>query len=111
MLILKAYEEQREVLITLQNGKVYMGKVTDTYFRINDEIRSIMINPISSGYRKTDTHKLVLTTYYGKIYKEILDNPDNFNVKISDFSVAIRYENIVTVSPFDPKTYAIFQES
>jgi len=109
--ILNVFEQEKNLLVTLNNGKVYIGKVTDTYFRIDDEIRSVLINPLSSGFRDPSNHKIVLNTYYGTIYKQILENPENFETKISDFSVAIRYENIVTVSPFDPKVYAMFRET
>ena len=85
--------------------------MTDTYFRINDEIRSVLINPLSSGFRDPSNHKIELNTYYGTIYEQILENPKGLGTKISDFSVAIRYDNIVTVSPFDPKVYAMFRET
>lgn len=111
MTILKVFEQEKNLLVTLNNGKVYIGKVTDTYFRINDEIRSVLINPLSSGFRDSSNHKIVLNTYYGTIYKHILENPQDFETKISDFSVAIRYDSIVTVSPFDPKVYAMFRET
>jgi DNA-binding cell septation regulator SpoVG len=108
--ILKVYEEEKYLLVSLNNGKVYVGKVTDTYFRINDEIRSVLINPLSSGFRDNKDFKVKLNTYYGKIYEQIIENPGQFDVKISDFSVAIRYDNIITVSPFDPQIYAKFRE-
>lgn len=110
MTLLQSFERESEVLVTLDNRKVYVGKVTDTYFRINDEIRSIMINPLSSGYRNPDDFTIHFTTYYGMIYKQIIDNPEDFDVKVSDFSVAIRYDKIVSVSPFDPKTYMKFRK-
>ncbi|MEX1013804.1 MAG: hypothetical protein WDZ80_01425 [Candidatus Paceibacterota bacterium] len=110
MTLLQSFEKNSDVLVTLDNRKIYVGKVTDTYFRINDEIRSIMINPLSSGYRDADNFTIHFTTYYGMIYKQIIENPDDFDVKVSDFSVAIRYDKIVSVSPFDPKTYIKFRE-
>lgn len=111
MTILKVFEQEKNLLVTLNNGKVYIGKVTDTYFRINDEIRFVLINPLSSGFRDPSNHKIVLNTYYGTIYKQIIENPEDLEAKISDFSVAIKYDNIVTVSPFDPKVYAVFRET
>lgn len=110
MTLLESYERNSDVLVTLDSGKVYVGKVTDTYFRINDEIRSVMLNPLTSGYRKKDDFTIHFTTYYGKIYKQIIDNPDDFDVKVSDFSIAIRYDKIVSVSSFDPKTYIQFSK-
>lgn len=110
MTLLQSFEKNSDVLITLDNRKVYVGKVTDTYFRVNDEIRSIMLNPLSSGYRDPDNFKIIFTTYYGEIYKQIIENPEDFTVKVSDFSVAIRYDKVVSVSPFDPKTYTKFRE-
>jgi hypothetical protein len=108
--ILNAYLNEKYLLVTLDNGKVYAGKVTDTYFRVNDEIRSILIAPFFSGYRNPDDLTLKLTTFYGHIYNQIIKHPEQFDVKISDFSVAIRYDHIISVSPFDPKTYARFME-
>lgn len=77
---------------------------------MNDEIRSILLAPFFSGYRKPDDLTLKLTTFYGHIYEQIVQKPEEFDVKISDFSVAIRYDHIISVSPFDPKTYARFRE-
>ncbi|MCG2587040.1 hypothetical protein [Rhodohalobacter sulfatireducens] len=108
--ILNAYLDEKYILITLDNGKVYAGRVTDTYFRVNDEIRSILLTPFFSGYRKPDELTLQLTTFYGHIYRQIIRYPEEFDVKISDFSVAIRYDHIISVSPFDPATYARFRE-
>jgi hypothetical protein len=108
--ILNAYLNKKYILVSLDNGKVYVGKVTDTYFRVNDEIRSILLSPFFSGYRKPDDLTLQLTTYYGHIYRQIIRQPEKFDVKISDFSVAIRYDHIISVSPFDPNTYARFRE-
>jgi len=110
MTLLQSYEKNSDVLITLDNRKVYVGKVTDTYFRINDEIRSVMLNPLTSGYRDSNNFEIHFTTYYGIIYKQIIENPENYSVRVSDFSVAIRYDKIVSVSPFDPKTYTKFKE-
>lgn len=110
MTLLQSFEKNSDVLVTLESRKVYLGKVTDTYFRVNDEIRSVMLNPLSSGYRDPKNFNIEFMTYYGMIYKQIIENPDDFDVKISDFSVAIRYDKIVSVSPFDPKTYIKFRE-
>jgi|GEM_PF-1396653 len=110
MTLLQSFEKNSNVLITLDSRKVYVGKVTDTYFRVNDEIRSVMLNPLTSGYRDPNNFKIDFTTYYGMIYKQIIESPDDFEVKISDFSVAIRYDKIVSVSPFDPKTYTKFRK-
>ena len=44
------------------------------------------------------------------IYRQIIENPEEFDINISDFSVAIRYDHIISVSPFDPKTYTKFRE-
>lgn len=82
MTILKVFEDEKNLLITLNNGKVYVGKVTDTYFRVNDEIRSVMISPLSSGFRDSSNHKIQLNTYYGTIYKQIIENPEEFDTKI-----------------------------
>lgn len=110
MTLLQSFERNSDVLVTLDSRKVYVGKVTDTFFRVNDEVRSVMLNPLTSGYRDPNNFEIEFTTYYGMIYKQIIENPADFEVKISDFSVAIRYDKIVSVSPFDPKTYTKFRE-
>ena len=108
--VLNAFDSEKFLQATLNTRKVYIGRVTDTYFRVNDEIRSIQLSPIVSGYRDEKTQKIILTTYYGQIYEQILENPESFDVKISDFLVSIRYNQIVSVSPFDPETYSRFQK-
>lgn len=109
--IQKAFDNEKFLQVTLSTRKIYIGNVTDTYFRVNDEIRSIELNPIASGYRDDTTQQIILTTYYGQIYEQIIENPESFNVNISDFSVTIRYDHIISVSPFDPETYSRFQDA
>lgn len=72
--IQQAFDEDKFLQVTLDTRKVYIGKVTDTYFRVNDKIRSIQLNPIAGGYRDGKSRKMILTTYYGQIYERSSNN-------------------------------------
>lgn len=47
--MLNAFEDEKNIQVSLNTGKVYIGKVTYTSFSLYDEVRSIQIEP--SGKR------------------------------------------------------------
>jgi len=48
--IQEAFDNEKFIQVTLSTQKVYIGNMTDTFYRVNDEIRSIQLNPIASAY-------------------------------------------------------------
>jgi len=84
-------------MITLKNGKVYIGRVTISL--TPEEDKDFLLLPIKSGYRQGEKQRLVLTTHYDEAYTEIQANePDNYIEVISDFGVVIPISEVLTAS-------------
>lgn len=111
VLILNAATNKSTVQVILRNRKVYAGKIIDTFSRVNDEIISLNILPIASGYREEKKLKVNYTTYYGKIYAQVREErlQRNGTLKISDFAIALKYSDVVSISLWDHKWYNKFQ--
>ena len=109
--LLDALQQGYYVLITLQTNKIYIALITNNPFSIKDELKSIMILPFVSGYREEVTKKLVFTTIYSDAYQKIVEKPDDFQLTVNDFQIAIPFSQIVSVSRFEPEIYQkVFEE-
>jgi hypothetical protein len=102
-LLLKALKEEKNIMVSLGNGKVYIGRVTISL--TPEDGRSFEILPIKSGYREGDKQRLELTTHYDEAYKRILkEEKDGFEV-ISDFRVTIPVKDVVSATIFRGDIY------
>lgn len=93
-LFYQSYVEQRRIIVTLENNKVYIGVVA-TLGEPNEEEgadQEIAIIPLLSGYRDKDTHILKLTTNYK-------------NVAGKDVSLIIRQDKIISACWYDESIY------
>jgi hypothetical protein len=96
----RSIEQQKLVMLTLTNNKVYIGRVAATF--IPDD-KVIYLFPTRSGYRDTQKQTLELTTPYGDAYKQIaIDLPDNYREILADFRIAIPVEFVVSASIYLP---------
>jgi hypothetical protein len=103
-LLLKALKEKKYVMVSLTNGKVYIGRVTTSLAPEDD--RSFALLPIKSGYREGEKQRLELTTHYDHAYQEMFEGePDPFEV-IADFGVVIPVKEVVSATLFRPDIYA-----
>jgi len=83
-------------MLTLSNGKVYIGWSIDPpdLSPNNDYIR---ILPSVSGYREQGTHAVNFTTHYMEVYDQIAEDMlDSFDAH--DFVVVIRADEILHAS-------------
>ncbi|MFB6306439.1 MAG: hypothetical protein ABEH43_05540, partial [Flavobacteriales bacterium] len=93
------YEEQ--VMITLENNKVYIGYVLE--LPIPSVSNYIRLMPLLSGYRDQKDKKLHLTTKYIEAYKEY----ESFKSNYEDDEPSLRtdliipYHRIMNASYFD----------
>ncbi|MBD1913613.1 MULTISPECIES: hypothetical protein [unclassified Leptolyngbya] len=108
VLLAKAFIETKQVSITLRSGKVYIGFVT----KLNDsqdQEEFILIWPQFSGYRKVETKQLEITTEYTSVYKQIEENPEQFEgISIDDFQVVLPTSEIESVSIYDKRVFDSF---
>ena len=86
-LLYRSLIENKRVMITLKNGKVYIGRVTISLTPQED--KDFILLPIKSGYREGDKQRLVITTHYDEAYGEIEEHEPNYLDVISDFGVVI----------------------
>ncbi len=96
--------------ITLKNGKVYVGKPTNNFFKGTDSSKSIRIAPLASGYRDPVTKKVNLRVNYTKIYKEIKHRDTIKGLTYSDFEVSITYSEIVSISYWNKEYFEKFSQ-
>ena len=104
-LLLKAMNEEKYVMVTLNSGKVYIGRVTVALAPEDD--RSFELLPIKSGYREGDKQRLELTTHYDEVFRQIFDGgeSDPFEA-VADFGVIIPVKEVVSATLFRPDLYA-----
>jgi hypothetical protein len=95
-LLYRSLIQQKRVMVTLKNGKVYIGRVTISLTPQED--KDFILLPIKSGYREGDKQRLVITTHYDDAYAEILENEKEYIDIISDFGVVIPISEVLTAS-------------
>lgn len=84
--------------ITMMSGKIYVG-FPNRKPNVKLTRHSLEIFPLASGYRKSETHELALTTNYFNAYRQIAKNSLT-EVISSDFNVVIRADQIQSIGLF-----------
>ena len=96
-LLYRAVVERKYVILTLKNGKIYIGRVQSV---TPQEDTDLLLLPSKSGYR--DNHQqLMLTTDYDQIYASIMEAEENYVGMIADFAVVIPIPEILTASLYN----------
>ncbi|MFN2493053.1 MAG: hypothetical protein ABR501_09235 [Pyrinomonadaceae bacterium] len=94
-LLFRSLSQGKRVMVTLKNGKVYIGRVAISLTPQEDD--DFLLLPSKSGYRD-DKHRLTLTTDYDLTYKAIVDTEENYIDIISDFGVVVPIPEVVSAS-------------
>ena len=95
--------ENREILITLKNGKIYQGllwKYPESP-KSRHESQTISIVPFKSGYRDEKTKEVIWNTYYPE-YEGKSD--------LIDMEIIIPRTEIITFGKFSSKTFEHFEK-
>lgn len=97
--------------INLLNGKVYIGyavKLPANLRGIDDYIR---FQPVISGHRTSEKHRLVLDTFYHPAYQRLTRSTE-YSVdelrKVAELRKTIAVEQIWSIGEFDPSVRRIF---
>jgi hypothetical protein len=105
VLLKKAMDGSRPVLLTMQSGKVYVGQV-NINFNPAYEVQSIKISPILSGYRDVNDQTVHFNIDYTHIYGMIRDgHPDVANLDTEEIGTVIPLSEIRSVSIFNLHLY------
>ena len=108
LLLRKALRESKPILLTVKNGKVYLGFVT-----MNSSpavaVESMHILPLRSGYRDGVDRRIHFTTDYREVYSKILDgDPSVAEIDPVDFEIVIPFREIESANLFNPSVYEQF---
>lgn len=104
LLITEAIVDRIPVAISLKSGKVYIGYITEEGDKYVGERKEISILPVLSGYRKTDTKELIITTNYAKTIKKLEFDP------LVSYEVVIPVAEIETARYHESNLFQAFQE-
>ncbi len=108
--MLVAMENRLSVMVTLDSGKVYIGKILQFYTPYKDH-DWIQVLPLLSGYRKDNSKELVITTDYNRDILESFSQMEeeyansSYPPKVGDFSQLIKRETVVSISIINVKNY------
>ncbi|MBE9138978.1 hypothetical protein IQ254_17570 [Nodosilinea sp. LEGE 07088] len=106
----KALSENRQVSITLNSGKVYVGFIS----QLNESLKGedyLLLWPLLSGYRDKEDKIVVFTTNYAAVYEAIREQPNAFAmIDVKDFQLVLPINDLESISIFDPNVYACFQD-
>lgn len=111
-IVYKAVVEEKPVLLSMQSGKVYVGRVSN--LPNPEKTREwISIFPLVSGYRYPKTKKVIFTTEYLKVY-ESYENEDGSRFqdmdRSEDFYISLPMQRIDSINIFDPEAYQMFNK-
>src|SRR5262249_40030519 len=89
------------VMITMDNGKVYIGNAIEAP-KPGEKKTWIRLEPLLSGFRNKDTHKLEIATSYFWIHRDA----GKGHISVEDFDVLLPIDGIHSVHPFDLELWA-----
>ncbi len=106
LMIQDNFEQDKLIEITMQSDKVYVGFVQLSVIESIAEA-DISLIPVASGFRDSDSKKLIFTTYYFEILDQAkLSKFDG--ITYDDFQVYFSLSEIVSTRVFDFQVYAEF---
>ena len=115
-LLFSAMTNYRQVCITLNSNKVYVGNVYD-FDPMRGRIDYITLLPLLSGYRSDKKKNIKFTTNYWEHYKSKIgpDADDSENQEMKEmmlgFLIVIPAKDICIISNFDIQAYKDFIRS
>ncbi len=104
LLIDQAIVQGQSVELSLHSGKSYVGYALKSRLATQSDV-DIELVPVASGYRKSETRELNITTHYSSIILES-DIKD-----FIDFRVVVPMSEIASARLFDREVYERFQQS
>lgn len=105
LLLQKAVTGAHLVLLTVKNGKVYVGFVSDNFNpALPNQYLKLLLT--TSGYRDSDTKKVTFTNDYSAVYEQLLNQEEEPDpLVIEGFEIVIPIAEIQSVSFFAPDIY------
>jgi hypothetical protein len=101
-----AMHQDKDVLLTLKCGKVYLGQIVSSFIP-DQRDQTIILWPIWSGYRNPKDQTVTFTTNYEKVYTEMEGN-DGHKALIKDFRLIIPIQEILSATLFSKEIHATY---
>ena len=108
-LLVRSMCEYAEILVTLDNAKVYVGYVVE--FDPVGPARHVTLQPLMSGYRDAATREVRYTTFHSQVLREALQElggAAGVRDMLQSFRIVIPIARITTVSGFDLEAFRRF---
>jgi len=115
--VLDATERPFPVMLTMDDGKVYVGYLLEGFNPAEDR-KFLSILPLMSGYRAEGTHKVTFTTFYDDAYGGQPADPAHAaeslpgglsHLNPRDFIVWLPVDKMASYRLFDAEAYKAFQ--
>ena len=105
-LMLHAHQRLKPLLLTLENGEVYVGLVSQALnpAKPREHLRVI---PVFSGYKDQNTMEVVLTTDYDAMVRRIGADDALSQHALEEFELVVPADRIVSASVFDRALYQL----
>lgn len=100
-LLYRCLAEGQQVMLTLKNGKVYVGCLARVTVK---EDTDLLLLPSKSGYRDAQ-HRLIFTTDYDQTYTSIEETESNYVDIIAEFGVVIPIPEILTANLYNDEVH------
>lgn len=107
----------KTVEVSLNTGKVYIGKISQSGIGISSQF-DLMITPLFSGYRNRETNELKITQFYHQIIRDMKNkrqrgyDQDGRERKNdwNELRIGISLSDVISVRFFDPMLYREFSK-
>ena len=105
-IIQEALGDKALIEISTKRGKSYIGLPQFVGSPVRWE-NDVVLLPLFSGYRKTETHQLVITADYRSVIRRLAAKEDGENISPSahDLLIALPYEVIASARRFNLDVY------
>jgi hypothetical protein len=99
--------EGKIMQLTLKNNKIYIG-FCETIPE-PQKTNYLVISPVLSGYRDSETKKMEITTDYFKIIDNYVENLDDSTTSVElNTDITIKQDEILTASIYEQEIYDMF---
>lgn len=109
-LLFESMDKGLLILVTLKSRKVYIGLVKDPRL-LHGDLENIVIIPMLSGYRDSDTLRFKISHNYRDYYEKYDISSNDGELRLQHFRTVIPTSEIDSASLFDLHTYQQFTEA
>jgi hypothetical protein len=105
----RSAEEGILMQISLKNGKVYIGFCE--IIPIPHKTNFLTLTPLLSGYRESESKKMIITTDYFNVVSKYISGLDSNNTGVTlNTDIIIRQDEILTANVYEQEIFDMFNK-